>query len=165
MSLTQRSPCSGESAILRASSEIFSILVIECALVDQSRLGVSPTTTEVGKEVWNRIRRNMSRTQIQVTTDRQYGGPAPIQAFLTPNQRRASSISETTERPPWLERYFLLRPQFRNIGVPSYPEGPTRSDGGTLPAYQGTLSNHLGSLERQQAGSHGSAASMAISAR
>jgi len=180
----------GESAILRASHRVFTMLIIECTMVHQSRLGVSPTTTPVGKEVWNCIRRNMSSAQRRVITDSQYGGPAPIQAILTPGQRNASpSIVEGSERPPWVERYFMLRPQFGNEGVPAYPEGSTRRDSealpayrrsisdrseapngrwasslGSVPGYRPTLSDHLSLFERGRRRSHGSTTSIPISA-
>lgn len=108
--------------------------------------------TTIGKQVWNEVRRHMSSTQVRVMTDSQYGGPAPVQAFLTAEQRIPSEIVEGSERPRWAERYFWLRPQFGNAGVPPYPDEPQRSDGGTLPLYLSHLSEQLASLQLQGIG-------------
>lgn len=115
-------------------------MAIECALGGESRIGVSPTTTLIGKEIWNRIRRNAGPER-RLVTDSQYGGPAPVQAFLSPEQRTAVAwAAEATldRRNIWAERYFLLRPQFANDGAPEYVD---RSDGGTLPLYLTSPSN------------------------
>lgn len=106
-----------------------------------------PATTPIGKQVWNDLRRNMSRTQIQVITDSRYGGPAPVQAFLNAEQRIQPRVAEHMVRPGWLERYFLSRPQFGNENPPpGYADGNDRSDGGALPLYLSRISEQLASI-------------------
>ena|ERR1700734_798351 len=130
----------GQTHILEAGREAFLIIGTECALGGESRIGVLPAMTPIAKKVWNRIRRHTNGPQQRLITDRQYGGPAPVQAFLTPEQRRpANELDFQHRRPRWAERYFLLRPQFGNAGVPEYPD---RSDGGTLPLYTSIWSNN-----------------------
>jgi len=155
----------GQTDILTAGRQAFLIVTTECALGGQSRIGVLPATTPIGKEVWNRVRRNMSRTQIRVMTDGQYGGPAPVRAFLTAAQRRPSPLAVGSERPSWLERYFFSRPQFGNAGVPAYSEGHERSDGGTLPPYLSRISGQLASLQIQDRETHHSIISLSVELR
>ncbi|KAF7979969.1 hypothetical protein HWV62_40034 [Athelia sp. TMB] len=135
----------GQRGILTAGERAFRIVITECALGGE-RIGLLPATTPLGKAVWNEVRRHMSRAQMQVVTDSRYGGPAPAAAFLTAAQRRPPSVAEDLVRPGWLEHYFRSRPQLGNEGVPPYPEGPERSDGGTLPLYLTRLSGQLASI-------------------
>lgn len=101
--------------------------------------------TKPGLDVWNALRQDASRSpsrKRKIVTDEIYGGPGPVLAFLTMDQRQSSASSSTTttstilgvartdERPPWVDRYFYARPQFRNIDAPDYT-----SERGTLPVY------------------------------
>ncbi|KZP11052.1 hypothetical protein FIBSPDRAFT_1050993 [Athelia psychrophila] len=145
----------GQRDILRAGQRAFRIVMTECALGEQSRLGVLPATTPIGKRAWNDLRRSMSGTQIQVITDSRYGGPAPVQAFLNAEQRRQPRVAEDLVRPGWLERYFLSRPQLGNENLPpGYPEGNDRSDGGTLPMYLSRISEQLASISHSLESHH-----------
>lgn len=119
---------------------------MECALGRDSRIGVSPPTTVIGKEAWNRIRRQMSSAQARLMTDSQYGGPAPVRAFMTAAQRTPVVSIAGSERPAWAERYFHIRPQFSSeAGLPGYRD-VCRHDRGTLPPYASQTSRELESI-------------------
>ena len=115
------------------------MVTIECELGADSRIGMTPATTQVGKEVWNRIRRHMSSSQLKLMTDGMHSGPAPIQAFMTTAQRTPVPLPAITERPQWAEIHFQARNQFGNEGgLPRYADVP-RGRGGEgvlLPAYE-----------------------------
>lgn len=142
--------------------DVLKILTVEVAL-GGGRIGVSPSAsspayhprhfsalfstafTKPGLAVWNALRQDASRSpsrKRKIVTDEIYGGPGPVLAFLTLDQRQSSAssnpttmssilgIARTDERPPWVDRYFYARPQFGNIGAPDYT-----SERGTLPVY------------------------------
>lgn len=129
---------------MEAGHDAFLVVAHECSLGGNGRLGVLPAMTPVGKMVANRVRRHVKGSQQRhIVTDARYGGPVPVQAFLSHAQRRSATLDEFSAadqgRARWADRYFLLRAQFGNEGVPEYSS--IRSDGGTLPVYRTNLSN------------------------
>jgi len=122
----------GQHDILRAGSRVFTLIKTECGLGEESRIGMLPATTLIGKEVWNRIRRQMSTAQVKLMTDGLYRNndnptSGPIQAqtrahvFIPANHHRTTGTTGT-ERPQWVEQHFEARTQFGNDGAlpPTY---------------------------------------------
>ncbi|KAF8162472.1 hypothetical protein K438DRAFT_1618385 [Mycena galopus ATCC 62051] len=89
----------GRRHILEEGADVFKILSLEVAL-GGGRIGLLPATTVPGKAVWNVIRRAASSSLI--TTDSIYGGPGPVNAFLSPSQSEPLRHHET--RTPWSEQ-------------------------------------------------------------
>lgn len=118
------------------------MIAVECALGGESRIGILPCLTPIGKQLCNRIRRQ-AKIEGRVSTHQQYGGPIPVQAFLTQEQRDTVSLignydQDRHVRSAWAERHFNRRLEIFNGVLPSYPD---RSDGGTLPRYVTSPSN------------------------
>jgi hypothetical protein len=136
-SLTIYLRANGQTRPLIIGKDAFTIIAIEVAL-GGGRIGVLPAQTVPGKQSWNKIRR-YAQPSHNVTTDQQYGGPGPVSHLgLTPFQRTPSP--HASERSLWAQCYFYLRPQFGNLGVPSYNSvqgiADERQSVTTLPRYQ-----------------------------
>ncbi|KAF7978258.1 hypothetical protein HWV62_1084 [Athelia sp. TMB] len=145
---------SGQHDTLRASGRAFAVVTTECELGSDSRIGMAPATTQVGKEVWNRIRRHMSSSQLKLMTDGMHSGPAPIQAFMTTAQRTPAPLPAITERPQWAEVHFQARNQFGNEGsLPRYADVPCGrgGEGVLLPAYEPRASGDFDSISMRSA--------------
>lgn len=107
---------------------------------------MTPATTLVGKEVWNRLRQQMTTAQIKLMTDGLYGGAAPTQAFILAKHQGPVELGllgvEPAERPEWVKQHFNEREQFVSEDVlPMYGEAePAGQRGGgevmLLPAYE-----------------------------
>ncbi|EIN05128.1 hypothetical protein PUNSTDRAFT_146032 [Punctularia strigosozonata HHB-11173 SS5] len=158
----------GRTRVLSFGRDVFKVIALEVA-AGGGRLGVAPVTSPVGKEIWNRIRREVSKSARQqrlVSTDAEYGGPAPAILLVTPRQlplvvpptfrhvfdpmMRRNGIGQTIDpeglehaRATTTERWFRSRPQFGNTDAPDYT-----SDVGTLPRYhsQQSRADESGSL-------------------
>ncbi|KZP23256.1 hypothetical protein FIBSPDRAFT_786085 [Athelia psychrophila] len=136
----------GQHDVLRAGSRAFTLIKSECGLGGESRIGMTPATTLVGKEVWNRLRQQMSTAQIELMTDGLYGGTAPIQAFIPAKHQRTVELGvlgvEPAKRPEWVKQHFNGRGQLGNEdALPTYGEAePAGQRGGgevmLLPAYE-----------------------------
>ncbi|KAF7326058.1 hypothetical protein MKEN_00456700 [Mycena kentingensis (nom. inval.)] len=97
---------SGRAHILREAADIFKVLTIEVS-IGGGRIGLLPSRTTPGKEIWNRIRREApARLRRRGLTGATYGGPVPVQEFLTQAQREPWQPNQ--ERTPWAEQLFLL---------------------------------------------------------
>ncbi|KAJ7468100.1 hypothetical protein FB451DRAFT_1352457 [Mycena latifolia] len=92
----------GRRHILDAGADQFKVLTMEVAF-GGGRIGLLPSVTVPGKAVWNELR----RAAPSLLTDSIYGGPGPVQAFLSRSQSRP--FRENEARTPWLERYFVAR--------------------------------------------------------
>ncbi|KAJ7449128.1 hypothetical protein B0H11DRAFT_1743832 [Mycena galericulata] len=90
----------GRRHILDAGADVFKALTMEVAL-GGGRIGKLPARTVPGKAVWNEMRRATSRST-SLVTDGIYGGPGPVQAFLSSPQSQPLHPNES--RTPWLER-------------------------------------------------------------
>ncbi|KAJ7487240.1 hypothetical protein B0H11DRAFT_1721373 [Mycena galericulata] len=90
----------GRRHILDEGADAFKALTMEVAF-GGGRIGLLPATTIPGKVVWNEIRRATSRST-SLVTDAIYGGPGPVQAFLSLPQSQPFRPNES--RTPWLER-------------------------------------------------------------
>ncbi|KAJ7918423.1 hypothetical protein B0H13DRAFT_1607440 [Mycena leptocephala] len=88
----------GRRHILDVGADAFKVLTLEVAL-GGGRIGLLPSTTVPGKGAWNVLRRAASSSLV---TDSVYGGPGPVQAFLSLSQSRPWRHNET--RTPWAER-------------------------------------------------------------
>ncbi|KAJ6557931.1 hypothetical protein B0H19DRAFT_1149048 [Mycena capillaripes] len=100
----------GRRHILEVGADAFKVLTLEVAL-GGGRIGLLPSMTAPGKAVWNEIRRAAASSSL--VTDSVYGGPGPVQAFLSRSQSRPLRSDET--RTPWSERYFLARIQHGEV--------------------------------------------------
>ncbi|KAJ7108735.1 hypothetical protein C8R44DRAFT_743966 [Mycena epipterygia] len=125
----------GRSHILEAGADQIKVLSIEVAL-GGGRIGLLPSMTMQGKAVWNEIRRAMSSSsRAALATDSVYGGPGPVQAFLSRSQ--SQPFRQNEPRTPWAERYFVARQQLEEYmileDVPGYISAGERVT--TLPLY------------------------------
>ncbi|KII90543.1 hypothetical protein PLICRDRAFT_52274 [Plicaturopsis crispa FD-325 SS-3] len=84
-------------------------------------IGKTPLRTRIGIDVWNQLRRQ-ARAKI-VITDSEEGGPGPVLAFITNEQRYVSAVHRGFLG---MERWFAIDER-----VPSYT-----SDRATLPLYR-----------------------------
>lgn len=111
----------------------------------ESLIGVLPTMTPIGRDVWNRLRRtklmqNKAKNQRNLGTDREYGGPGSSQSAARGLELEGD---EEATRREYVIRHFRSKPQFGNLGVPAY-----RVDIDTLPMYISALlgSTHQASV-------------------
>ncbi|KAJ6616330.1 hypothetical protein B0H10DRAFT_1799721 [Mycena sp. CBHHK59/15] len=88
----------GRDHILDAGADAFKALTIEVAL-GGGRIGLLPSMTAPGRAVWNELRRAGAAA---LATDSVYGGPGPVQTFLSLVQSRP--FRENESRTPWAER-------------------------------------------------------------
>ncbi|KZP09517.1 hypothetical protein FIBSPDRAFT_938460 [Athelia psychrophila] len=158
----------GQHDVLRAGSRAFTLIKTECGLGEESRIGMVPATTPVGKEVWNRIRRQMSAAQVKLVTEGLYrttptSGPVHTQAhaFIPANHQRTTGTgagvregeATAAARPQWVAQHFDARTQFGNERAlpPTYGQAaPVRErvggEGGEvmlLPMYEPRASTAL----------------------
>ncbi|KAF7332585.1 hypothetical protein MKEN_00141200 [Mycena kentingensis (nom. inval.)] len=106
---------SGRAHILAEAADIFKVLTIEVS-IGGGRIGLLPSRTTPGKEIWNRIRREApARLRRRGITGATYGGPVPVQSFLTQSQREPWQPNQ--ERTPWAEQFFLARQRFGEAPV------------------------------------------------
>ncbi|KAJ6557930.1 hypothetical protein B0H19DRAFT_1261507 [Mycena capillaripes] len=132
----------GRCHILEAGAAAFKVLTLEVAF-GGGRIGLLPAMTVPGRTVWNELRRAAASSSL--VTDSVYGGPGPVQAFLSRSQSKPLPHNET--RTPWAERYFVARVNHGEI--PRDPVGgPGRTILTTLPPYASrdeTSTNHVAS--------------------
>ncbi|KAF7360169.1 hypothetical protein MVEN_00745400 [Mycena venus] len=124
----------GRRHILEVGADALKVLTLEVAL-GGGRVGLLPAMTVPGKAVWNEIRRVASSSSL--VTDAVYGGPGPVQRFLSPSQSHPQRYFRDgeLERTPWAERYFATRVQLGEV----LPEALYSSAGQiitTLPPYE-----------------------------
>ncbi|KAJ7359658.1 hypothetical protein DFH08DRAFT_846663 [Mycena albidolilacea] len=94
----------GRRHILEVGADVLRVLTLEVSL-GSGRIGVLPATTVPGKAVWNQIRRAAPRAStslVRVVTDSVYGGPGPVQEFLSHSESQRSA--RNYGRAPWAER-------------------------------------------------------------
>ncbi|KAK7044849.1 hypothetical protein R3P38DRAFT_2881241 [Favolaschia claudopus] len=103
----------GRRHILETAADIFTILSLEVSR-GGGRVGLLPTMSVPGKAVWNQIRRAAPSTAL-LATDSVYGGPGPVQAFLSITQSRPSRYNEDPMPTPYSERYFAARILLRGV--------------------------------------------------
>jgi len=133
------------SRILVIGADAIKALSIEVAM-GGGRLGLLPAMTLPGKAVWNELRRAAHHG---IATDNVYGGPGPVQAFLTESQRRR--FEDDFERTAWAEQYFATRVQLISQ-APEYVTASQRNT--TLPQYASrefreSVSDHLRTIARE----------------
>ncbi|KAJ7223682.1 hypothetical protein B0H12DRAFT_1213102 [Mycena haematopus] len=87
----------GRRHILEVGADVFKVLTLEVAL-GGGRIGLLPAQTVPGKAVWNAIR----RAAPSIVTDSVYGGPGPVQAFLSLSQ--SQPLPHQEGRTPWSDR-------------------------------------------------------------
>jgi len=130
----------GRRHILEVGADVFKILTLEVTL-GGGRIGLLPAKTVPGKTVWNQIRRAASSSLI---TDSVYGGPGPVQAFLSLTQSQPLWYNEG--RTPWSERYFAARVQLGEVPSEVLEYSSAGQIITTLPPYASrdhASSNHL----------------------
>ncbi|KAJ6478751.1 hypothetical protein C8R47DRAFT_1138066 [Mycena vitilis] len=87
----------GRSHVLEAGADAFKVLSLEVAL-GGGRVGLLPGETPQGKAIWNKMRRATS----SLATDAVYGGPGPVQRFISLPQ--SEPLRQDHGRTPWAER-------------------------------------------------------------
>ncbi|KAJ7800359.1 hypothetical protein B0H14DRAFT_2899988 [Mycena olivaceomarginata] len=102
----------GRRQVLEVGADAFKVLTLEVSL-GGGRIGLLPATTVPGKAVWNQIRRAAPRVSTSLVTDAVYGGPGPVQEYLSPSQSQPPARNH--ERTPWAERYFLARVELGDV--------------------------------------------------
>ncbi|KAJ7734545.1 hypothetical protein DFH07DRAFT_844696 [Mycena maculata] len=120
------------SHILNAGADEFKALTMEVAL-GGGRIGLLPTVSVPGRAAWNELRRTAATSLV---TDSVYGGPGPVQTFLSLSQSQPYRGNES--RTPWLDRYFAGRLRIGDMVLPGVVPPDYASDLErltTLPAY------------------------------